>query len=76
MCGPREHDSARYDCYVLPKPDAGASKSVVVATAAVGLQGKEGDLFRKVLPHSIALASLVAVIVFLLSKFGASWIPH
>jgi lactate permease len=53
-----------------------AAQSVVVATAAVGLQGKEGDLFRKVLPHSIALASLVGVIVFLISKFGASWIPH
>lgn len=53
-----------------------AAQSVVVATAAVGLQGKEGDLFRKVLPHSIALASLVGVIVFLIAKFGASWIPH
>lgn len=53
-----------------------AAQSVVVATASVGLQGKEGDLFRKVLPHSIALASLVGVIVFLISKFGASWIPH
>jgi len=53
-----------------------AAQSVVVATAAVGLQGKEGDLFRKVLPHSLALASLVGVIVFLISKFGASWIPH
>jgi lactate permease len=53
-----------------------AAQSVVVATAAVGLQGKEGDLFRKVLPHSIALASVVGIIVFLISMFGASWIPH
>jgi lactate permease len=53
-----------------------AAQSVVVATAAVGLQGREGDLFRKVLPHSIALASLVGAIVFLISKLGASWIPH
>jgi L-lactate permease len=40
------------------------------------LQGKEGDLFRKILPHSIALASLVGLTVFLLSKFGSAWIPH
>ena len=53
-----------------------AAQSVVVATAAVGLQGKEGDLFRKILPHSIALASLVGLIVFLFSKFGSAWIPH
>ncbi len=53
-----------------------AAQSVVVATAAVGLQGKEGDLFRKILPHSIALASLVGLTVFLLSKFGSAWIPH
>jgi len=53
-----------------------AAQSVVVATAAVGLQGKEGDLFRKVLPHSIALASLVGLIVFLYAKFGSAWIPH
>jgi len=53
-----------------------AAQSVVVATAAVGLQGKEGDLFRKVLPHSIALASLVGVIVFLIAKFGLALVPH
>ncbi len=53
-----------------------AAQSVVVASAAVGVQGREGDLFRKILPHSIVLASLVGVIVFLLSKFGAAWIPH
>lgn len=52
-----------------------AAQSVVVATAAVGLQGKEGDLFRKVLPHSLALAGLIGLIVFLISKFGAAWIP-
>ena len=52
-----------------------AAQSVVVATAAVGLQGKEGELFRKILPHSIALASLVGLIFFLYPKFGALWIP-
>jgi lactate permease len=53
-----------------------AAQSVVVASAAVGLQGKEGDLFRKILPHSIVLASLIGLIVFLFSKFGGAWIPH
>jgi len=52
-----------------------AAQSVVVATAAVGLQGREGDLFRKILPHSVALASLVGLIVYLIAKFGTSWIP-
>jgi lactate permease len=52
-----------------------AAQSVVVATAAVGLQGREGDLFRKILPHSLALASLVGLIVYLIAKFGTSWIP-
>jgi lactate permease len=52
-----------------------AAQSVVVAAAAVGLQGKEGDLFRKILPHSIALASLVGLIVYLIAKFGSAWIP-
>jgi len=31
MRSAREHDGSRYDSYILPKPDAGVAKSVVVA---------------------------------------------
>jgi len=47
----------------------------VVATAAVGRPGREGDLFRKVLSHSRALASLVGLIVFFFASMGRAWIP-
>lgn len=39
------------------------AQSIIVACAATGLEQKEGDLFRAVLPHSIALAVLVGGIV-------------
>lgn len=51
------------------------AQSIIVACAAVGEQGKEGDLFRAVLPHSITLASLVGVIVFVIAYWGQAWIP-
>src|SRR5207237_8987325 len=38
------------------------AQSIIVACAAVGEEGEEGDLFRVVLPHSIALAALVGSI--------------
>jgi L-lactate transport len=37
-------------------------QSIAVATAAVGLVGREGDLFRFTLKHSLMLAGLVGVI--------------
>jgi L-lactate permease len=46
-----------------------------VATAAVGEQGREGDLIRKVLPHSIVLAALVGLIVFFFATVGRAWVP-
>jgi L-lactate permease len=49
--------------------------TIVVATAAVGRPGREGDLFRKVLSHSRALASLVGLIVFFFASMGRAWIP-
>jgi lactate permease len=52
-----------------------AAQSLVVAAAAVGVQGREGDLFRKVFPHSIILASLIGVIVMLLATVGRAWVP-
>src|SRR5437667_524418 len=51
------------------------AQSIIVACAAVGEEGKEGDLFRAVLPHSIALAALVGVIVYFFSTAGQAWIP-
>ncbi len=41
------------------------AQSIVVAAAATGEGGKEGDLLRAVFWHSIALAMLVGVIVWL-----------
>jgi len=52
-----------------------AAQSVVVAAAAVGQEGREGDLIRKVLPHSIILAALVGLIVFFFATLGRSWVP-
>ncbi|MBV8607860.1 MAG: L-lactate permease [Singulisphaera sp.] len=42
-----------------------AAQSIVVATAATGLEGREGDILRKIIWHSLALALLVGVIVWL-----------
>jgi len=52
-----------------------AAQSIVVATAAVGEQGREGELIRKVLPHSIVLAALVGLIVFFFATLGRAWVP-
>jgi len=41
------------------------AQSIVVAGVATGQQGKEGEILRYVFWHSIALASLVGVLVFL-----------
>ena len=43
-------------------------QSLAVATAAVGLVGKESDIFRFTLKHSIILTSVIAVLVFLQSN--------
>ena len=41
------------------------AQSIVVAAAATGEGGKEGDILRAVLGHSLALAALVGAIVYL-----------
>jgi lactate permease len=51
------------------------AQSIIVACAAVGQEGREGDLFRAVLPHSIALAAIVGVIVYIYAYWGGAWIP-
>ena len=53
-----------------------SAQSMVVACAAVGKPGKEGDVFRKVLPHSIALAAIVGLIVYFYAYYGQQWIPN
>ena len=40
-------------------------QNLAVGTSSTGLQGKEGDLFRLVLPWSIALTVVMAIIVIL-----------
>jgi len=52
-----------------------AAQSLVVAAAAVGLPGREGDIFRKVLPHSLALAAIIGLIVFFLATAGRVFVP-
>ena len=52
------------------------AQSIIVACAAVGEERREGDLFRAVLPHSIALAVLVGLIVFVVARFWPGLAPQ
>jgi lactate permease len=52
------------------------AQSIIVACAATGQEGKEGDLFRAVLVHSIALAAVVGLIVTAYAYLFSSFIPH
>lgn len=52
------------------------AQSLVVASVATGREGEEGAILRFVFWHSIVLASLVGVVVFLYVRvFPASWMP-
>jgi lactate permease len=48
-------------------------QNLAIAAAAVGLAGKEGDIFRKVIGWSLALLALMCVIVWLQSTSVLSW---
>jgi len=48
-------------------------QSIAVACAAVGLVGKETDIFRKTLKYSMILLGIVVVVV-LLQAFAIPWI--
>jgi lactate permease len=50
-------------------------QSLAVATAAVGLVGKEPDLFRFTLKHSILLTGVIAVLCFLQSNVLHFMVP-
>ena len=47
-------------------------QSIAVATAATGLVGQEGEIFRWTLPHSIAMAVIVGILT-LLQAYWLSW---
>ena len=51
------------------------AQSIIVACAATGQEGREGDLFRAVLVHSIALAAIVGLIVTAYAYLVPGWIP-
>jgi lactate permease len=48
-------------------------QNLAIAAAAVGMAGREGDLFRKVLGWSLILLALMAVIVVLQSTAVLGW---
>jgi lactate permease len=49
------------------------AQSIVVASSACGLAGREADVFRAVFWHSLALASLVGLVVMLYA-YAIPWI--
>jgi len=52
------------------------AQSIIVACAATGLDGQEGNLFKAVLKHSIALAVIVGLIVMVFAYVFPQAIPH
>jgi lactate permease len=52
------------------------AQSIVVATAATNQVGNEGVIFRFVLWHSVALASIVGLIVMAYAYLFPGAIPH
>jgi lactate permease len=52
------------------------AQSICIATAATNQVGQEGSIFRFVFWHSVALASIVGVIVMLYAYVFPQFIPH
>jgi lactate permease len=48
-------------------------QNLAICAAAVGMAGKEGDIFRKVLLWSVALTLVMCVIVYLQSTDVLGW---
>ena len=48
-------------------------QNLAIGAAAVGLAGREGDIFRKVIGWSIVLVLIMAVLVLLQSTGALSW---
>ena len=52
------------------------AQSLVVASVATNQQGEEGTILRYVFWHSIALAAMVGVVIFMYARvLPASWMP-
>jgi lactate permease len=52
------------------------AQSIVVASTATNQLGNEGLIFRFVMWHSVALATIVAIIVMLYAYVFQQWVPH
>jgi lactate permease len=52
------------------------AQSIIVACAATGLDGEEGNLFKAVLKHSVTLAIIVGMLVMLFAYVFPWAIPH
>jgi len=50
-------------------------QNLAIAAAAVGMSGKEGDIFRKVIAWSLGLLAVMMVLVFLQSNVLAFMLP-
>ena len=48
-------------------------QNLAIAAAAVGMSGREGDIFRKVIGWSLAFLAFMCVIVYLQSTPVLSW---
>ena len=48
-------------------------QNLAIGAAAVGLGGKEGDLFRKVIGWSLLLLLIMCILVYLQSTAVLSW---
>lgn len=51
-------------------------QSIAVACAAVGLVGKESDLFRFTVKHSLMFATMVGIITYVQAYYLTGMIPH
>ena len=51
------------------------AQSIIVAFAATNQEGREGDMFRAVLKHSILLALIVGLIVTAYAYWLTGWVP-
>ena len=53
------------------------AQSLVVASVATNQQGEEGTILRYVFWHSLALAAMVGVVIFLYARvLPANWMPQ
>lgn len=48
-------------------------QNLAIAAGAVGMSGREGDIFRRVLPWSLGFLVLMCLVVYLQSTFVLAW---